>query len=98
VRPDPIQTVLGLMACTGLRTGEALNLLITDVQLDSIPPRLLIRKTKFGKSRWVPLHQTTAERLRQYIALRQQLQYTGLSAVFFISAQGDKLDHNSTFN
>jgi integrase/recombinase XerD len=95
LRPHTIQTLLGVMASTGLRTREALNLLITDVQLDSIPPRLLIRKTKFGKSRWVPLHQTTAERLRQYIALRQQLQYTGLSEVFFISEQGKKLDHKS---
>jgi integrase len=33
--------------------------------------------------------------LRQYIALRQQLQYTGLSEVFFISEQGKKLDHKS---
>jgi integrase/recombinase XerD len=95
LRPHTIQTLLGLMASTGLRTREALNLSITDVQLDSIPPRLLIRKTKFGKSRWVPLHQTTAERLRQYLALRQQLQYTGLSEVFFISEQGKKLDHKS---
>jgi integrase len=65
--------------------------------LDCIPPRLLIRKTKFGKSRWVPLHQTTAERLRQYVALRQQLQYGGLSEVFFISEQGKKLDHKSVW-
>jgi len=49
-------TLLGLLASTGLRISEALNLRIEDVT----PDGLLIRNTKFGKSRLLPLHQTVA--------------------------------------
>jgi len=50
LRPHTIHTMLGLMASTGLRPREVLNLLVTDVQLENLPPRLLIRQTKFGKT------------------------------------------------
>jgi integrase/recombinase XerD len=86
------QTLFGLLACTGLRPREARNLLVPDVQLDAQPPRLLIRQTKFHKSRWVPLHPTTAEHLRRYAHLRHALKYDGLSEVFFLSEQGRSLD------
>jgi integrase/recombinase XerD len=92
LRPLTHQTLFGLLACTGLRPREARNLLVPDVQLDGQPPRLLIRQTKFHKSRWVPLHPTTAEHLRRYAHLRHTLQYDGLSEVFFLSEQGRHLD------
>jgi integrase/recombinase XerD len=95
LRPHTIRALLGLMASTGLRPREAINLLVTDVNLESDPPRLLIRKTKFRKSRWVPLHPTSANQLSQYSALREQLHYAGLSEVFFISATGKKLDYSA---
>jgi integrase/recombinase XerD len=92
LRPSTHHTLFGLLACTGLRPREARNLLVPDVQLDEPPPRLLIRQTKFHKSRWVPLHPTTAEHLRRYAHLRHALQYDGLSEVFFLSEQGRPLD------
>ena len=92
LRPWTHQTLFGLLACTGLRPREARNLLVPDVQLDEQPPRLLIRQTKFHKSRWVPLHPTAAEHLRRYAHLRHALQYDGLSEVFFLSEQGRPLD------
>ena len=59
--------------------------------LDSEPPCLHIRETKFYKSRLVPLHPSTADQLRHYADLRTALHYDGLSDVFFISEQGGPL-------
>lgn len=67
IRPLTYQTLIGLLFSTGMRIGEALNLRLTDIQSDS----LTIRKTKFGKSRWLPLHQSTANVLKHYLAQRK---------------------------
>jgi integrase/recombinase XerD len=66
-RPHTVSTVIGLLASTGLRIGEALRLMITDVRLEETPPHLHIRETKFHKSRFVPLHAATAAQIRRYI-------------------------------
>ena len=71
--------------------GEAVRLTISDVQLSATPPRLLVRHTKFDKSRWVPLHSTTTARLADYFAERQKLAYDGLSDFFFVSEKGTAL-------
>jgi integrase len=92
LRPHTHQALFGLLASTGLRPSEATKLLISDVQLDEQPPRLLIRQTKFQKSRWVPLHPTAADQLRRYAQLRREMNYDGLSDVFFISELGRPLD------
>ena len=52
--PSTLQTVLGLLACTGLRAGEALALDLVDVVLDVKPAHLCIREAKFHKTRLVP--------------------------------------------
>lgn len=92
LRPHTHQALFGLLACTGLRPSEAAKLLISDVQLDEQPPRLLIRQTKFQKSRWVPLHPTAADQLRRYAQLRREMDYDGLSDFFFVSEQGRQID------
>jgi len=91
LRPYTLSILLGLLASTGLRVGEAARLSVTDVQLSVVPARLLVRETKFGKSRWVPLHSTTAERLAEYLAKRKELSYDGLTEAFFISERGGPL-------
>lgn len=53
LRPHTLSTLLGLLASTGLRVGEAVRLTVSDVQLSATPPRLLVRHTKFDKSRWL---------------------------------------------
>jgi integrase/recombinase XerD len=55
LRPHTYTTFFGLLAVTGMRGAEARNLLLQDVRADG----LLIRKTKFHKSRLLPLHATT---------------------------------------
>jgi len=66
ITPLTLQTMFGLMACTGLRPGEAMRLKTSQVILDELAPRLLISRTKFNKTRFVPLHITTAEHLKTY--------------------------------
>jgi integrase/recombinase XerD len=66
-------TLFGLIAATGLRVSEALDLRFDDLQPDGV---LLIRRTKFGKSRLVPLHPTTAAALDRYVEARRQLPAT----------------------
>jgi integrase/recombinase XerD len=91
LRPHTYATILGLMASTGIRVGEAIYLHTEDVHLDSDSPRLEIRESKFRKSRLVPLHPTTAERLRHYARLRTQLGGKLSSKAFFVSERQEYL-------
>lgn len=67
VRREIYAVLFGLIASTGLRISEALNLTLSDVLPDGI---LHVRKTKFGKSRMVPLHASMVRILDQYLELR----------------------------
>ena len=69
LRPQTYATLLALLASTGLRVSEALGLLHTDVTADG----LLIRETKFRKTRLVPLHDTAKIGLDRYLALRRKV-------------------------
>jgi integrase len=95
LRPHTLASVLGLLASTGLRVGEALRLQIDQVKLDLDPPQLYILETKFHKSRIVPLHPSTATHLRHYQAQRTRLHYDGLSEAFFVSERGRYLHHRA---
>lgn len=63
-------TLFGLIAATGLRISEALGLRLGDVLPGGV---LRIERTKFGKSRLVPLHPTAEEALGRYLDARRQL-------------------------
>jgi integrase len=95
LRPHTLSCLLGLLASTGLRVGEALRLQIDQVKLELDPPQLHILETKFHKSRIVPLHPSTAERLRQYHEQRAHWHYDGLSDAFFMSEQGQHLHYRA---
>jgi integrase/recombinase XerD len=66
-------TLLGLIAATGLRISEALDLRLYDVLSDGV---LQIRRTKFGKSRLIPLHPTAANAFDRYLEQRRNLVVT----------------------
>jgi len=85
LRPQVITTLLGLLASTGLRISEALALRFGDVTSDG----LVIRKTKFNKSRLVPLHASTLSALDRYLELRERS--TAVSDYIFVSPKGDRL-------
>ncbi len=67
LRRQAYATLFGLIAATGLRVSEALDLRLDDVRPDGV---LQIRRTKFGKSRLVPLHPTVTEALDRYLDRR----------------------------
>ena len=67
------ETLISLLASTGLRIGKALRLKLCDMHLDLDPPHLAIRNTKFGKSRFVPVHPSTARNLRLYLDERHRI-------------------------
>lgn len=84
-----LSTVFGLLAATGMRISEAVNLEREDVDLkDGI---VTIRHTKFGKSRLVPLHASTKKRLCQYTVLRDKICTLPTSATFFVSESGKRI-------
>jgi integrase len=62
-------TLLALLVATGLRISAALKLRFTDITADG----LLIRETKFRKTRLVPLHDTAAAGLHRYLRSRRQV-------------------------
>jgi integrase len=78
--------LLGLLAVAGLRSGEAIRLKCEDVDL--INGVLVIRGTKFGKSRLVPLHPSTQKVLRDYQKRRESYLAGRPVAYFFISGRG----------
>jgi integrase/recombinase XerD len=98
LQPRTLSTLLGLLVSSGLRANEALNLEVSDVLLDLDPPQLEIRKTKFNKSRLVPIHETVANKLRQYAELRHRLDYDALSDYFFVSEQGGRIRYKALYS
>jgi integrase len=68
-RPRMYPVLFGLIAATGIRISEALALKVSDIAEDG----LVIRQSKFRKSRLVLLHSTTQEALRAYLSARAAL-------------------------
>jgi integrase len=85
LRPKTYAALISLLAATGLRISEALHLLVSDIT----PNGLLIRKTKFQKTRLVPLHDTAVAGLGRYLACCQEANCGGSHV--FISDEGKPL-------
>jgi integrase len=95
LRPHTYYTLFGLLAVTGLRISEAMHLLLSDVTTQG----LVVRNTKFRKSRLVPLHPTTARALERYLEQRQAC--AGGDDHVFVSTEGRALSYamiNGTFH
>jgi integrase len=93
LRPKIYSTLIGLLACTGLRISEALHLNRVDADLDR--GILTIRETKFRKTRLVPLHPTTVAVLQDYTAARQRLTLTCDCDRFFVSDKGQPMPYST---
>ncbi len=96
--PEPLraatfETLIGLFASTGLRIGEAIKLDRSDI--DWSEGVLLVRESKFMKSRHVPLHESTLQALRRYARRRDELCPNAREASFFISLRGTRLLRSS---
>ena len=69
ITPHTLNCVIGLMAATGLRRSEVCALRFTDITVDG----LVIRETKFRKSKLVPPHPSVHDALGRYLAIRQRI-------------------------
>lgn len=94
LRPLTYTTLIGLLAATGLRPGEALALDTADVDLEA--GLLTVRQTKFGKSRVVPIEGSTRDALKDYLARRNAICVRVLSPAFLLSEHGRRLRGNAT--
>jgi len=92
-RAATYQTLIGLLATCGLRVSEAIALNTTDLDRDE--ELLVIRETKFAKSRLVPLHSSTMARLAAYITLRDQTHAHPLCPALLVSGAGTRLHHSN---
>jgi integrase/recombinase XerD len=86
-------TLFGLLAATGLRVGEALALDGADV--DWQVGMLVVRQSKFRKSRLVPVHASTLDRLRQYQDERDRIYPRPKTSAFFVSEGGRRLPYKT---
>jgi len=86
-------TLIGLLFVTGMRIGETIRLDRRDV--DFTDGVVLVRNTKFGKSREVPLHDKTLEALRAYAGLRDRHWPKPKTPSFFLSTTGTRLIYNN---
>ncbi|MBK7578576.1 MAG: tyrosine-type recombinase/integrase [Myxococcales bacterium] len=87
---ETLYTLIGVLASTGLRSGEALRLDRTDVDLTT--GVLQVRQSKFRKDRLVPVHPSTCAQLRAYAAVRDNaFPRSSSAAAFFVSSRGHRL-------
>lgn len=85
------RTLVGLLAVSGMRVGEAIGLDRDDVYLKA--GTVLIRNGKFGQSRELPLHPSTVSVLRDYVQRRDELCPSPKASSFFVSVAGTRLDY-----
>jgi integrase len=86
--PITYSMLFALLAATGLRISEALALRVDDVT----PEGLMIRMTKFRKSRLVPLHATTLQAIAQYLEAQR---CEGADPHLFVSRRGTRLPYST---
>lgn len=84
-----MRTLIGLLAVTGLRSGEAGRLDTDDLD----PHRAVMTVTgKYGRERLVPLHASTIEALLAYQQLRATLTATPSTGALLVSSTGNRLN------
>lgn len=89
LRAHTYSTLFGLLAVSGMRVGEAIRLDREDVGLER--GLLLVRESKFGKSRTLPLSPSTVRALERYRVARDRLCPRPKDAAFFLSTVGTRL-------
>lgn len=94
VRGATFNVLIGLLAATGLRPGEARALDVGDVDL--VGGVLTIRESKFMKSRFVPLHQSARDALVAYAAFRDKALPRRQTSAFLVTARGARLKGGET--
>lgn len=89
LRPLTYLTLFGLIAATGLRLSEALNLSFNDVNFTCAT--ITVRLTKYRKSRTLPIHDSVVSALASYNQACDGLRCADPNAPFFITPTGNAL-------
>src|SRR5208283_3965645 len=89
LRARTFTTLFGLLVAAGMRVNEVVGLDRSDVDLDR--GILHVRRTKFRKSRYVPVHVTTVAALKQYAEIRDSLFPAPSTPAFFVSERGRRI-------
>ncbi|MHB8671023.1 MAG: tyrosine-type recombinase/integrase [Acidimicrobiales bacterium] len=95
LRAATFQTMIGLLAATGMRVGEAIAFKRAD--LDWSEGVAVVRASKFNKSRELPLDPTTVEALRTYATQRDRVVPQPSSPTFFVSGKGTAVIYTDFF-
>jgi integrase len=89
LRAATYETLIGLLAVSGMRVGEAIAL--DQVDLDRDEGLVVVRSGKFGKSREVVLHASTLDALAAYATVRDRHLPTVRTRALFVSTTGTRL-------
>lgn len=92
LRPRTYTTLLGLLIVTGMRISEVVGLNRED--FDPAAAVLTVRRTKFGKSRLIPLHASTRRAIGRYSSARDQIFPRLASTSLLVGDQGQRLTIN----
>lgn len=95
LRAATSRALFGLLAATGMRLGEALELTRADV--DVLDGMITVRHAKFDRVRLVPLHASVTAELRVYATTRDRLCPKPLADRFFVSVTGDVLSRHAAY-
>lgn len=90
-RAATLRTLIGLLAVTGMRVGEAIRLDRSDI--DSQRALLVVRDSKFGKSRELAVDPSTIAALRRYLRRRDRPVPVEPTGALFTSATGTRLTY-----
>ena len=93
LRPATYKSLMGLLACTGLRISEALHLQMED--FDAATGILLIGRSKGGQSRCVPIQRSVVKALNDYKRLRYKHHPQSQSSAFFLSKKGRPVSYRA---
>lgn len=93
LRGATFETLIGLLAATGMRVSEAMALDVDDIDW---PGRALsVRNSKYGKSREILVHPSTLDALRAYDRQRELLAPQRGARSVFVSTRGTRLSHET---
>jgi integrase/recombinase XerD len=92
IRAVTFHTLIALMAATGIRTGEALGLDVTD--FDQRASTLTVTG-KYGKTRRLPLHPSVRDALTDYLLQRQRLLPAASAPALLVTSRGSRLTPQS---
>jgi len=95
LRSHTYQTLFGLLYTTGIRIGEAFSLTLKDFHAEH--ELLYIAEGKFRKARWVPLHPSTSQVLKQYVERRLQVGTREPDSPLFINLRAHHLCHCTVY-